>query len=286
MNKLRQISCPHEMRAWAESMRSQNKRIALVPTMGFLHEGHLSLVREALRLGDEVVVSIFVNPTQFGPNEDLDTYPSHLERDLNMLRELGVQAVFTPSTEDMYGSQFNSYVVPDALASTLCGATRPGHFRGVCTVVLLLFRITLCHIAIFGEKDYQQLQVLKQMAQDLWLDVEVRGLPIVRDPDGLAMSSRNARLSSPERQAGLSLHRALDLVETLLAEGVREPLTLQTRAQELIEEAPHTRVDYVQLVHPETLETIDQIGPTLTCALAVFVGKTRLIDNRTYSLES
>ena len=274
------------MRAWAESMRSQNKRIALVPTMGFLHEGHLSLVREAIRLGDEVVVSIFVNPTQFGPNEDLDTYPSHLERDLRMLAELGVSAVFTPSSGDIYGAQFNSYVVPDALASTLCGATRPGHFRGVCTVVLLLFRITLCHIAVFGEKDYQQLQILKQMAQDLWLDVEVAGLPIVREPDGLAMSSRNARLSSPERQAGLSLHRALDLVGALLTEGVREPLTLLGRAQKLIEEAPHTRVDYVQLVHPETLKTIEQIGPALTCAVAVFVGKTRLIDNRTYALES
>ena len=278
------IETPRAMRSWAESIRAKGKRIALVPTMGFLHEGHLSLVQRAQELGDEVVVSIFVNPTQFGPNEDLDRYPQDIAGDLAKLANQGVKTVFIPSPELMYGPHFNSYVIPNQLSQNLCGASRPGHFQGVCTVVLLLFRITLCDIAIFGEKDFQQLQILKQMARDLWLDVDVVGMPIVREPDGLAMSSRNALLNLEERKSALSLNHGLNRIGELLAAGESNPKVLIDQAKNLIERAPHTSIDYLQLVSPSTLERVKKLSNEVTCAMAVVVGKTRLIDNRTYTI--
>src|SRR5437867_8605141 len=187
---------PRELHAWATAERERGQRIALVPTMGALHDGHLSLVREAKQRAERTVVSIFVNPTQFGPHEDLARYPRDLDRDLQLLSPLRPDLVFAPEPAAIYPSGFDTYVVPDQMARVLCGASRPGHFRGVCTVVLLLFRISRCQVALFGEKDFQQLQIIRRMNRDLWLGVEVVGMPIVREADGLALSSRNAYLSA------------------------------------------------------------------------------------------
>ena len=278
------ISSPNEMRSWAESVRAKEEHLALVPTMGYLHEGHLALVKKARELGDRVVVSIFVNPTQFGPGEDLLSYPGDLRGDLSKLEALGVDAVFTPTPETMYGENFNSYVIPTHLADTLCGQTRPGHFRGVCTVVLLLFRITLCQTAVFGEKDYQQLQILKQLARDLWLDVRVVGLPIVREEDGLAMSSRNVHLSAEERLSALSLNHSLTLIGELIESGERSAFALRAAAAALIEDSPDVRIDYLEIVDSSNLAPLPTVESHFTCAMAVFVGTTRLIDNRSFSI--
>ena len=272
------------MRAWAEAARAEGHHLSLVPTMGFLHQGHLSLVQQAQELGDRVIVSIFVNPAQFNAREDLLSYPGDLQGDLNKLEALGVDVVFTPTADDLYTPNFNSYVVPTELGQTLCGATRPGHFRGVCTIVLMLFRITLCQSAVFGEKDYQQLQILRQMAQDLWLDVVVVGGAIAREADGLAMSSRNVHLSGEERQSAVVLHQALGLIEGLIGQGERSVHALESAARSLIDGVPHTRVDYLELVDPSSLVPLTVVEGPVTCAMAVFVGTTRLIDNRSFSL--
>ncbi len=267
-------------RAWADEQVARGRRVGLVPTMGYLHEGHLSLAVLARERADVVAASVFVNPTQFGPHEDFSRYPRDLEGDVRKLAAAGVEAVFAPEPGEMYPPGFDTYVVPEKLASVLCGASRPGHFRGVCTVVHLLFRISRAHVAVFGEKDYQQVTIIRRMVRDLWLDVEVVGAPIVREPDGLAMSSRNVYLSPEERKDALALSRALGAVERAFRGGERDPRRLVSVARGVLGEAPRARIDYVEIVDADELTPAGRIARPAVCALAVFVGKTRLIDNR------
>jgi len=274
-----QIETAAAMRAWCDAQINAGARIALVPTMGYLHEGHLALVREARRHADRVVVSIFVNPTQFGPSEDLDRYPSDLQGDLRKLDDLGVDAVFTPAARELYPEGFATYVVPERFSEGLCGAARPGHFRGVATVVLLFFRITRCHVALFGEKDFQQLRVIRAMAEDLWLDVDVRGVATVREADGLAMSSRNSYLSAEQRAAALVLPQTLQALVKRVGEGERDAMSLAAWARQRIEEAPGVRLDYLELVDADSLRPLASIDGPVRCIAAMFVGETRLIDN-------
>ncbi|MBI3179908.1 MAG: pantoate--beta-alanine ligase [Deltaproteobacteria bacterium] len=274
------LSDPRALSAWSAEQAAAGSKVALVPTMGFLHEGHLSLVREARRRAQRVVVSIFVNPTQFGPSEDFARYPRDLDRDLALLAPLAVDMVFTPQPADAYPDGFDTYVVPERLAGVLCGRTRPGHFRGVCTVVAVLFGMSRCHIALFGEKDFQQLQIIRRMTRDLWLGVEIVGMPIVREPDGLARSSRNAYLSEQERHQALVLSRALDTVAALFARGERRAPALIAEAKGVVARARTARVDYIEIVDAESLTPVEHIDREVVCALAVYVGKTRLIDNR------
>lgn len=275
-----EISEPDHLRRACDESRRRGRRVSLVPTMGYLHEGHLSLVRRARQLGDFVVVTIFVNPTQFGPAEDLERYPRDLQGDLEKCLAEGVGCVFLPEIQTLYPDGYQTFIEVEGLSQPLCGATRPGHFRGVCTIVTKLFNIVGSCCAVFGEKDYQQLQVIRQMVRDLNQPVEVVGCPILREEDGLAMSSRNAYLDPPQRRSATSLYRALQAVRERTEKGplsAREAVTIATR---IIEAEPHTRVDYVEVRHAESLEPVEVVGevPTIL-ALAVFVGQTRLIDN-------
>ena len=271
------------MRQWAEARIANGQRIGLVPTMGYLHEGHLSLVALARRHADVVVASIFVNPTQFGPQEDLAKYPRDLAGDVEKLTNAGVDVVFAPAASAIYPPGFDTYVVPERLTRVLCGITRPNHFRGVCTVVHLLFRITRAHVAVFGEKDYQQLTILRRMVRDLWLDVDIISAPIVREPDGLAKSSRNVYLAPDERRDAVALSRALAAVRDAFAAGEREVANLLVEARRIFAKAEHARIDYVEIVDAEELSPLARIERPAVCALAVFVGQTRLIDNCTLS---
>lgn len=266
------------VRGASRAARAEGKRVALVPTMGCLHEGHLALVRRARELGDFVVVSIFVNPTQFGPGEDFDRYPRALERDCELLRGEGVDVVFAPPAGEMYPAGFQTTVTVGRLSEPLCGARRPGHFRGVATVVAKLFGAVEPDVAVFGEKDYQQLQVIRRMAADLDLPVVVEGVPTVREPDGLALSSRNAYLSAEERRSALGLSRALARARELVAAGEARPWVLEAAARAVLEDAG-LRIDYAELRHPETLEPMESAAPRALLALAAFAGTTRLIDN-------
>ena len=268
------------MRAWSAEHIRAGRRIGLVPTMGYLHPGHVSLVAGARQRADRVVASIFVNPTQFGPQEDLARYPRDLEGDLAKLAPAGVDVVFTPSAEELYPPGFDCYVVPQEMSTVLCGASRPTHFRGVCTVVLLLFRITRADVAVFGEKDFQQLQILRRMARDLWLDVQVVGMPIVREPDGLAMSSRNVYLSASERHEAVCLSRALAAVRTAFAKGERQSAALLAVAHRVLEQTPGVRLDYCALADQATLQPTTVVTQPAICAIAAYVGRTRLIDNQ------
>jgi len=269
-----------QMKKISSKWKKEGQKIAFVPTMGFLHEGHLALVRKARELGDKLVVSIFVNPLQFGPKEDFRDYPRDLERDLSLLEKEETDVVFAPSAEEMYSPDFQTYVEVTKLTQSLCGAFRPGHFKGVTTVVLKLFNIVKPDIAIFGEKDYQQLQVIKQMVKDLNLDVEIVGHPTVREKDGLAMSSRNTYLSSLERNSALCLYKALLLAEKLVKEGEKNPQKIKKQLENFIHGFPFTKVQYIELVDPQTLEPVKIIDKPVLCALAVYVGKARLIDNK------
>lgn len=260
-------------------MRSQGKTIVFVPTMGFLHEGHLTLLKTGRTLGDDLILSIFVNPTQFGPNEDLDTYPRDLGRDLDLASRIGVDAVFTPDRETLYGSNYQTYVNLENLPRHLCGLSRPVFLQGVATVVTKLFNIVKPHIAVFGEKDFQQLTVIQQMVRDLNFDIRIEGVPTVREPDGLAMSSRNAYLSKSQRADALCLIRALETARGMVTSGERSAATIIDAAEARISATPGTRIDYIALCDPETLDNVTVVrGPTLM-ALAVTVGQTRLIDN-------
>jgi pantoate--beta-alanine ligase len=267
--------------------RAGGARIALVPTMGFLHEGHLSLMREARRRADEppserrglAVATIFVNPTQFGPGEDLARYPRDLAGDVEKCASVGIDWVLAPEpAEQLFPKDFQTWVNVTGVSQGFCGARRPDHFRGVATVVAKLFHLTCPHVALFGEKDYQQLQVIRAMERDLSFGIEIAGMPIVRDPDGLAMSSRNAYLSSDERGRALSLSRALFAVREAVSHGQRAARALVADATARIESAG-VRVDYVDVVHPETLVPVDRADPGSVMLVAAFVGKTRLIDN-------
>jgi len=273
------ISHIPQMQRWSEARRLEGKRIAFVPTMGFLHEGHLSLVRGGKTRGDVVVVSIFVNPIQFTQQADFATYPRNLGQDQRLLEEVGTDALFYPEAPEMYPRGFQTAVEVEKVSQPLCGVFRPGHFRGVATVVAKLFNIVKPHVALFGEKDFQQCVVIKRMVKDLNFDLEVLAMPTVREPDGLAMSSRNARLSPAERQTSLCLARALGEAQDLVAKGERQSATILQAVQELIAREGGVRVEYVSLCHPETLEEVPQVsGPTLL-ALAAWVGDVRLIDN-------
>ena len=274
------ISHITDMQHWSETRRLEGKKIAFVPTMGFLHEGHLSLVREGKKRGDVVIVSIFVNPMQFNQQADFATYPRNLEQDQRMLEEVGTEVLFYPKAQEIYPQGFQTVVEVDKVSQPLCGAFRPGHFRGVATVVAKLFNITKPHVALFGEKDFQQCVVIRRMVKDLNFDLEVLAMPTIREPDGLAMSSRNARLSPTERKTSLCLSRALSRAHELVKGGERHASTILQVVQETIAREGGIRIEYVSLCHPETLEEVTTVsGPTLL-ALATWVGDVRLIDNR------
>ena len=267
------------MQTMADTWRREGRRIGLVPTMGFLHEGHLSLVRIARRQADRVVVSIFVNPTQFGPGEDLDAYPRDEERDHDLLQAEGVDAVLLPSVDEMYPVGYQTRVGLDHLPRHLCGLSRPVHFGGVATVVTKLLNIVKPHLAVFGEKDFQQLTIIRRLVRDLNLDVDIVSGPTVREADGLAMSSRNAYLTAPQRPAALTLSRVLALARQMVADGERQAAVVLRRATELIGSVPDTTIDYVSICDPLTLDDVSVIDRPLRMALAVKVGPTRLIDN-------
>jgi pantoate--beta-alanine ligase len=265
------------VRAWSDEKRAEGNRIAFVPTMGAFHEGHLSLIREGRRLADKVAVSIYVNPKQFGPGEDLAKYPRDVEGDLSLARKAGANAVFLPSDAAMYPEGFRTYVDVEGLSEILCGASRPTHFRGVTTVCAKLFAIVNPHVVVMGEKDYQQLIILRTMVRDMDLPVEIASMPIVREADGLAMSSRNQYLSPEEREAALSLKRSLDVAKEMTAGGERDASKLKKAARDTIESAGLPKIDYVEVVHPETLSAATELPARLL--LAAHVGSTRLIDN-------
>ena len=273
------MSTVTEIQARSDRMRRQGKTIVFVPTMGFLHEGHLSLMREGKTHGDDLVVSIFVNPTQFAPGEDLEAYPRDLERDLDLVRKEGVDAVFVPDVHEIYGDRFQTYVELKKLPNHLCGNSRPVFFQGVATVVTKLFNIVKPHVAVFGQKDYQQLVIVRQMVRDLNLDIAVIGAPTVREPDGLAMSSRNTYLTPEQRVSALSLNQSLINAQALLESGVQDAAEIIDSATDLIRSYPDTEIDYIAVCDPETLVDVKTIDRPVRMALAVKVGKARLIDN-------
>lgn len=272
------------LRRYLEAPRAAGQRIGFVPTMGFLHDGHLSLVYAARRECETVVMSIFVNPKQFGPQEDFATYPRALERDLRLAADAGVDVVFTPTVDDMYPPGFNTEVIVHELTDYLCGASRPGHFQGVTTVVAKLFNIVGPQRAYFGQKDYQQVKVIQKMTADLLLPVEVIMCPTVREADGLAMSSRNAYLTQEERRAALVLQRALRLAGERIALGERQGRRLAATLHEFIAAEPLARIDYAAVCDPHTLREVETLPHTTLVALAVYIGRTRLIDNALLSV--
>ena len=277
--ELRSIVRIRELQRWADTTRAAGLRIALVPTMGALHEGHLSLVRLARACADRVVVSIFVNPTQFGPNEDFDHYPSDLEGDCEQLRAAGVDVVFTPEVREMYPAGEATWVVVERLTAELCGRGRPGHFRGVSTVVMRLLLCAKPHAAVFGEKDYQQLAVIRRMVRDLHLDVEVVAGPTVREPDGLAKSSRNAYLSPEGRRQAPAMNAALVEARRLWSAGERNPERLLAGVRERIEKEPLIELEYAELRSADELEELERLDRPAVLAVAARVEGTRLIDN-------
>jgi pantoate--beta-alanine ligase len=282
----RLIRSTAELQRWSDEQRASGRRIALVPTMGALHEGHLSLVRIGYRHADRVVVSVFVNPTQFGPAEDFARYPRDLSRDVELLRKVGADVVFAPPVEEIYPAGDSTWVDVERLTAGLCGRSRPGHFRGVTTVVARLFNAARPHVAVFGEKDYQQLAVVRRMARDLAFGIDVIGGPIVREPDGLAMSSRNAFLSPRARLQAAALHAALHEARAAYRAGVRDAQALCRAARERIEKEPLAEIDYAELVCAETLEPLRELRAPAVLALAVRFEGTRLIDNTLFHGET
>jgi pantoate--beta-alanine ligase len=260
--------------------RKANRTIALVPTMGFLHEGHLSLIKEARKNNDIVVVSIFVNPTQFGPNEDLDTYPRDINRDQHLCEKEGVDYIFNPSVEEMYETNYATYVITESnITNKLCGASRDGHFKGVMSVVTKLFNIIGPDKAYFGRKDYQQVAVIKKMVRDLNIPVEIIDCPIVRESDGLAMSSRNTYLTPKERRDALVLNQSLKEAKEKILKGEKNKKVIRKEILDKINEVPYSEIDYVEILDAKTLEDIEIIDRDVVIALAVKIGKPRLIDN-------
>ncbi|MBI3782329.1 MAG: pantoate--beta-alanine ligase [Deltaproteobacteria bacterium] len=280
------ITSVHEMQSWVDAQRAAGKRIGLVPTMGYLHAGHLSLVAQAGERSDVVVASIFVNPLQFGANEDLSRYPRNIEGDTRLLDAAGAAVLFLPSVNEMYPEGYQTAVSVDLVTQGLCGASRPTHFRGVTTVVAKLFNMTKPHVAVFGAKDFQQLVAIRRMVADLNFGIEIVGAPIVREADGLAMSSRNAYLSPDERRAALCLSRALAASCHLVEQGERDALRIVGAARRVIAEEPLARIDYVSLVDADNLQQVTELQRPALLALAVGFGKTRLIDNCVLSQRS
>jgi pantoate--beta-alanine ligase len=267
------------MKEYARAARGEGRVIGLVPTMGALHEGHTALVKRARQECSLVIASVFVNPKQFGPKEDYQKYPRELEKDADKLAAVGVDALFAPETPDVYPDGFRTYVNVEGVSERLEGRSRPGHFRGVATVVLKLFEIVQPHFAYFGRKDAQQVRIISEMARDLNLDSEIVVCPIVRETDGLALSSRNAYLSGEERIAATVLHRALVAAGNELAGGVRDAVQLQNVMRRIIEAEPLAILDYAEIVNADTFEPVVRVARPCYAVLAVFIGKTRLIDN-------
>ena len=285
MKKMTVIKSIKEMQAYAESLRLLGKKIAFVPTMGYFHEGHLALMKEAKKMADCVVVSIYVNPTQFGPKEDFSKYPRDLDRDLKMAESVNADVIFYPPDDEMYLANYQTYVNVERVTPNLCGITRPSHFRGVTTICLKLFNIVKPHFAIFGKKDFQQYTAVKQMVTDLNLDLQIIGLSTVREADGLAMSSRNVYLKGNERQSALTLIGGIKLAQNLYASGERKAKVIIREVEKLIKNTDYTDIDYIKICDTKTLEDVDDIKSEAVIALAVKVGATRLIDNHVFGEE-
>lgn len=273
------VSAVDDVRRQVREWRAGGLSVGLVPTMGYLHEGHKSLIDKAVEQNDRVVVSVFVNPTQFGPGEDLATYPRDLDRDAALCEEAGASLIFHPEKEDMYFDDFCTWVDMDGLTKGLCGRTRPTHFRGVCTVVSKLFHIVQPDRAYFGQKDAQQLAVIRRMVRDLNFDLEIVGCPIIREEDGLAKSSRNTYLSPEEREAATILHKALVRGREMIQNGEKQADAVMKEITEIIQSEPLAKIDYVEVVDFDHIESIQTIEGTVLTAVAVYIGKTRLIDN-------
>ena len=273
------IESVKEMQEFSESLRNSGKKIAFVPTMGYFHRGHLSLMEEGKKLGDCLVISIYVNPTQFGPEEDLEKYPRDFERDRKLSEDVGVDVILYPPNNEMYPEHYQTFVDVEGVTNNLCGLSRPVHFRGVTTICAKLFNIVKPHVTVFGRKDFQQLVTIKRMVTDLNMDLEVIGMPTVREADGLAMSSRNTYLKEEEGESALSLSRSLKLAKELYENGERNAGKIIDDAKKFIEGHPHTKIDYVNICDTTTMEDVEYLESEAVIALAVRVGKTRLIDN-------
>ncbi|HNU85287.1 MAG TPA: pantoate--beta-alanine ligase [Syntrophales bacterium] len=276
------IEQAREMQRYAEALRRKGKRIVFVPTMGFLHRGHLSLMEDGKQRGDCLVTSIYVNPTQFGPAEDLDKYPRDFDTDCRLCRGVGVDAIFFPSNGEMYPEHYQTYVDLGGVTQNLCGLSRPGHFRGVATVCAKLFNLVKPHVAVFGKKDFQQLVVIRRMVADLNMDLEIVGLDTVREPDGLAMSSRNTYLKPEERESALSLSRGLKLAQEMYAAGERDAGVIIAAVSRFIAGHPHAKIDYVKICDTTTMKDAARLDGECVMALAVRVGAARLIDNSVF----
>jgi pantoate--beta-alanine ligase len=273
------IRSAKEMQEFSEEERRRGRRIALVPTMGYFHEGHLNLMRIGRKRGDCLVVSIYVNPTQFAPTEDFEAYPRDFERDRTLAEKAGVDVIFCPDNREMYPEGYQTYVTVEGVTNNLCGISRPGFFRGVTTVCMKLFHIVKPHITIFGKKDFQQYITIRRMVGDLNMDIEVVGMYTTREPDGLAMSSRNVYLTPEERKSALSLSRSLVLAGELYGKGERDAALVLEKVRALIDGYPHTEIDYARICDTTTMKDAARIEGECVLALAVRVGKTRLIDN-------
>ena len=273
------ISSIREMQVFSESARNSGQKISFVPTMGYFHDGHLSLMREGRQRADCLAISIYVNPTQFGPSEDFEKYPRDFERDKGLAEGVGVDVIFYPEDKEMYPEHYQTYVNVENVTQNLCGMSRPGHFRGVTTVCAKLFNIVKPHSAIFGKKDFQQLVAIKRMVIDLNMDLDIIGMPIVREPDGLAMSSRNVYLKTDEREGALSLSRSLNIAKEMYDRGERDVAAILAQVRKYIERHPHTNIDYAKICDTTTLKDIGHIEGESVLALAVKINKTRLLDN-------
>jgi pantoate--beta-alanine ligase len=277
--KMKLVKTKKEVRDIVKEWKAQSLTVGFVPTMGYLHEGHASLIDASSKNNDRTVVSIFVNPMQFSPNEDLESYPRDIVHDSKVCEEHGADLIFNPEPEEMYNDGFCSYVDMDVLTKELCGLSRPIHFRGVCTVVSKLFNIVKPDNAYFGQKDAQQLAVIKRMVEDLDMDIKINGCPIIRESDGLAKSSRNTYLSEDERKAALILSRTVALGKELVANGEKDAKKIVAEMIKNIETEPLAKIDYVKMVDALTMQQIDKLDRPALCAMAVYIGKTRLIDN-------
>lgn len=272
------------LRDLIKSWKREGLSIGFVPTMGALHEGHESLIKKAVSENDKVIVSVFVNPTQFGPNEDYDSYPRNIDKDLAICMTAGANVVFNPESSEMYFENKSTSVSVSNLTDVLCGAKRPGHFDGVCLVVSKFLNIVTPNKAYFGQKDAQQVAVIKRMVRDLNMDVEILACPIIREEDGLAKSSRNTYLSEDERNASLVLSRSLNIVKDLLVQGERNANKLKEIIKEVISKEPLAKIDYVEIIDSDSLENVDHIETNVLIPIAVYIGKTRLIDNFTFEI--
>ncbi|MGA2333051.1 MAG: pantoate--beta-alanine ligase [Syntrophales bacterium] len=273
------ISSIREMQVFSEAARNSGQKISFVPTMGYFHDGHLSLMREGRQRADCLAISIYVNPTQFGPMEDFEKYPRDFERDKALAGDVGVDVIFFPEDKEMYPEHYQTYVNVEDVTENLCGMSRPGHFCGVTTVCAKLFNIVKPHYAIFGMKDFQQLVAIKRMVLDLNMDLDIIGMPIVREPDGLAMSSRNVYLKTDERESALSLSRSLNIAKNMYDRGERDAAAILAEVRKYIERHPHANIDYAKICDTTTLKDIGHIEGDSVLALAVKISKTRLIDN-------